>query len=79
MTTWTHFAVRENSQDLYGFTAKKERDFFELLLTVSGIGPKTAMNILSLVASETLIKAIRDGSTVHLIKVSGMAARPQRR
>lgn len=69
---WTHFAVRENSQDLYGFTSKKERDFFELLITVSGIGPKTAINILSLVASETLASAIRDGSTAHLVKVSGI-------
>ena len=71
-TIWTHLAVRENSQDLYGFISKKERDFFELLITVSGIGPKTALNILSLVASETLARAIRDGSTTHLVKVSGI-------
>lgn len=72
ITIWTHLAVRENSQDLYGFISKKDRDFFELLITVSGIGPKTALNILSLVASETLIGAIRDGSTSHLVKVSGI-------
>ncbi len=71
-TIWTHLAVRENSQDLYGFTTKKERDFFELLITISGIGPKTALNILSLVASDTLANAIRDGSTAHLVKVSGI-------
>ncbi|MEI6396583.1 MAG: Holliday junction branch migration protein RuvA [Candidatus Taylorbacteria bacterium] len=72
LAVWTHLAVRENSQDLYGFTSKKERDFFELLITVSGIGPKTALNILSLVASESLVRAIRDGSTAHLVKVSGI-------
>ncbi len=72
ITVWTHLAVRENSQDLYGFTSKKERDFFELLITVSGIGPKTALNILSLVSSQTLAGAIRDGSTAHLVKVSGI-------
>lgn len=71
-TIWTHLAVRENSQDLYGFITKKERDFFELLITISGIGPKTALNILSLVASDTLANAIRDGSTAHLVKVSGI-------
>ncbi len=72
ITVWTHLAVRENSQDLYGFISKKERDFFELLITVSGIGPKTALNILSLVSSETLAGAIREGSTAHLVKVSGI-------
>jgi len=71
-TLWTHLAVREDSQDLYGFLAKKDRDFFELLITVSGIGPKSALNILSLIASDTLANAIRTGSTVHLVKVSGI-------
>ncbi len=69
---WTHFAVREDSQDLYGFPTKKDRDFFELLITVSGIGPKSALNIMSLVASETLASAIRTGSVAHLVKVSGI-------
>jgi len=71
-TLWTHFAVREDAQDLYGFLAKKERDFFELLITVSGVGPKSALNILSLVSSETLGSAIRTGSVAHLVKVSGI-------
>lgn len=69
---WTHLAVREDAQDLYGFLAKKDRDFFELLITVSGIGPKSALNILSLIASDTLAGAIRTGSTAHLVKVSGI-------
>jgi Holliday junction DNA helicase RuvA len=69
---WTHMAVREDAQDLYGFTSKKERDFFQLLITVSGIGPKSALNILSLVSSDTLSGAIRTGSVAHLVKVSGL-------
>ena len=71
-TLWTHMAVREDSQTLYGFTSRKERDFFELLITVSSIGPKTALNILSLVSNETLASAIRSGSVAHLVKVSGI-------
>lgn len=71
-TFWTHLAIRENSHDLYGFLSKKERDFFELLITVSSIGPKTALNILSLASGETLASAIRTGSTAHLVKVSGV-------
>jgi Holliday junction DNA helicase RuvA len=72
MSFWTHMAVREDSQDLYGFLSKKERDFFQLLITVSGIGPKSALNILSLVSSDTLAGAVRTGSVAHLVKVSGL-------
>lgn len=72
ISLWIHFAVREDAQDLYGFMTKKDRDFFELLLTVSSIGPKSALNILSLVSSDTLTNAIRTGSINHLVKVSGI-------
>jgi Holliday junction DNA helicase RuvA len=69
---WTHLAVREDSQDLYGFMSKKERDFFGLLINISGIGPKTALNILSLVPDDALISAAKTGSIAHLVKVSGI-------
>ncbi len=69
---WTHQAVREDALDLYGFTAKKERDFFELLIGISGIGPKSALNILSLVSTDTLANSVRTGSVAHLVKVSGI-------
>jgi Holliday junction DNA helicase RuvA len=69
---WTYLAVREDALDLFGFPAKKEKDFFELLIGISGIGPKTALNILSIVSSDTLVSAIRSGSTAHLVKVSGI-------
>jgi Holliday junction DNA helicase RuvA len=69
---WTHQAVREDALDLYGFPARKERDFFELLIGISGIGPKSALNILSLVSVDTLANSVRTGSTAHLVKVSGL-------
>ena len=68
----THLVVREDALDLYGFVHKKEKDFFELLISISGIGPKSALNILSVVSSDTLASAIRSGSTAHLVKVSGI-------
>ena len=71
-TLWTHLAVREDALDLYGFTTKKEKEFFELLISISGIGPKSALNILSTVSSDTLVSAVRSGSTSHLVKVSGI-------
>ncbi len=69
---WTYLAVKENALDLYGFLKKEELDFFELLLSVSGIGPKSAMAILSIASLPNLRKAIATGDTGHLTKVSGI-------
>ncbi len=69
---WTYLAVRENALDLYGFSEKKELDFFELLITISGVGPKTALNILNVASVDSLRKAISSGETAHLTKVSGL-------
>lgn len=72
ITLWTYLAVREDALDLYGFTSPKEKGFFELLISISGIGPKGALNILSLVSVDTLTSSIRSGSVAHLVKVSGI-------
>jgi len=69
---WTHQAVRENSLDLYGFLEHTELEFFELLITISGIGPKSALGILSVAPLNTLYQAISSGDTSHLTKVSGI-------
>ena len=69
---WTYMAVRENALDLYGFTTKEELHFFELLITVSGIGPKSALGILSVASLSNLKQAIISGDTSHLTKVSGV-------
>jgi Holliday junction DNA helicase RuvA len=69
---WTYLAVRETALDLYGFKTKDELEFFELLLTVSGIGPKSAMAILSVATLQNLRHAISSGDTSHLTKVSGV-------
>lgn len=69
---WTYLAVRETALDLYGFQTKDELEFFELLITVSGIGPKSAMGILTLATLPNLRHAISSGDTSHLTKVSGI-------
>lgn len=69
---WTYLAVRDDAMDLYGFASKKDRELFELLISVSGIGPKSALNILSLASADTLMSAIQTGSTAHLTKMSGI-------
>jgi len=69
---WTHLAVRENSMDLYGFLEHAELNFFEMLITISGIGPKGALGILSIASIDTLKQAISSGDTTYLTKVSGI-------
>ena len=72
VSMWTHLAVRENALDLYGFTKREELRFFELLISVPGIGPKSGLAILSLATTEILQKSISSGNTSYLTKVSGI-------
>lgn len=69
---WIHHTVREDASDLYGFTTKDELNFFELLISISGIGPRTALGILNVTTVGALKKAISSGDTSYLIKVSGI-------
>ena len=69
---WTHLQVREDAMDLYGFLERKELEFFEMLISVSGIGPKGALVILGVATIETLQKAIGTGDISYLTKISGI-------
>ena len=69
---WTHLAVRETALDLYGFPVEEELRFFDLLLTVSGIGPKSALAILDIASIETLRSAITQNNAGYLTNVSGI-------
>ncbi len=72
ITLYTYHHIRENIQDLYGFENKEEQALFELLLSVSGIGPKSALGILNIANVSSLKQAIASGDTAHLTKVSGI-------
>lgn len=69
---WTHLHVREDIMDLYGFTDRNELNFFEMLIGISGIGPKGALAILGVASIETLKKAIASSDTSYLTKISGI-------
>ncbi len=69
---FTHLHVRENALELYGFGTMAELEFFEMLIGISGIGPKSAIGILSVAPLDILKRAIGAGDAVHLIKVSGI-------
>lgn len=69
---WTHLSVRENALEIYGFKEKEELDFFELLISVTGIGPKSALGILNISTINSLRKGILEGDITYLTKVSGI-------
>jgi len=69
---WTHLAVREDVLDLYGFKTEEEMHVFGLLLTVPGIGPRSALAILDIASIETLRSAISAGNASYLTNVSGI-------
>lgn len=69
---WTHLAVRETALDLYGFATRTELSLFELLLGVTGIGPKSALGILSVATPSSLKSAIAEGNIAYLTKMSGI-------
>jgi len=75
----THFLVREDSHQLYGFATDEERSVFRLLLSVSGVGPKTALTTLSGIGTAELRKAIVDGALPVLTAISGIGRKTAER
>ena len=76
---FTHFVVREDAQMMFGFAAEDERHLFRLLISVSGIGPKTAITVLSGTSLEELKKAIIDSDFAVLTTISGIGRKTAER
>lgn len=75
----TYLAVRENSLDLYGFAGAQEKELFEKFLLVSGIGPKTALHLLSLGSAQEISAAIGREDLAYLTNVSGIGRKTAER
>jgi holliday junction DNA helicase RuvA len=69
---FTHLHVREDALTLFGFQTPQERDLFHLLLSVTGVGPKVALSLLSAYPAETLKQAIATGDVDVLSRVPGI-------
>ncbi|MFA5155625.1 MAG: Holliday junction branch migration protein RuvA [Patescibacteria group bacterium] len=76
---FTHHQVREEASDLYGFKTMDDLELFELLLTVSGIGPKSALGILAIATANDIKEAIIRGDANLLTKVSGIGKKTAER
>ena len=72
---YTYHHIREQSQDLFGFSSLAAKRLFELLITVQGVGPKAALSILSLADSEVVRNAIANSDSAYVAKASGVGKR----
>ncbi len=75
----THLHVREDDLSLFGFLNEDELELFEKLISISGIGPKSAMNIMAIATVERLVAAISGGEVELLQKVSGVGKKTAER
>ena len=71
-TLHTYLAVREDAMTLYGFSEKSEKSIFQLLLTVSGVGPRMALSILSTLSGAEAMQAIHTNQPAVLSRASGV-------
>lgn len=76
---YTHHQVKEEASDLYGFAVFEELELFRLLISISGIGPKTALGIFNFCSAGDLKEAIARGEAGLLTKVSGIGAKTAER
>ena len=75
---YTHFAVSETSQQLYGFISRQDREFFRALIKVSGVGPKMAVGIMS-IDTDDIVRHIMDDNVTALVKVPGVGKKTAER
>ena len=75
----THFSVSENNQTLYGFATVKEREVFEGLTRISGIGPATAIAVLSGAGADQIIAAVVRADVAFLKKIKGIGPKTAQR
>jgi Holliday junction DNA helicase RuvA len=79
LNLFTHLHVRENELSLYGFGTPDQLALFEMLLRVSGIGPKVALKIVSIMSVEALREAIARGDAAMLMRVPGVGKKTAER
>lgn len=72
ITLFTHLVVREDSMELFGFADAKEKELFLNMISVSGVGPKTAQRILSGISPEDFLSIVARGDKAALGKIKGV-------
>lgn len=78
-TLLTHLVVREDAHSLYGFQNADEKTLFKTLIKVSGIGPRTALAILSSISTSEFLLAVQTQETARLVKIPGIGKKTAER
>lgn len=76
---YTHHVVREDAQQLFGFSRPRERDVFRMLLRVNGVGGKVALAILSGMDADSLARCVYEGDTAALVRLPGVGKKTAER
>jgi len=76
---YTHLSVKEDALDLYGFYSIAEKEMFEMLISVNGIGPKSALGILSGIQIVDLKEAIKTNNIARLVSIPGIGRKTAER
>lgn len=79
ISLYTHLAVREDAQQLYGFATRDERSLFRTLIKVNGIGPKLALTILSSMEADRFVLCIQTEDSTALCKIPGIGRKTAER
>ena len=79
VSLFIHTSVKEDSITLFGFFTKSEKEMFEFLISISGIGPKVSLGILSGISVDDLKSAISDGNVSRLIAIPGIGRKTAER
>lgn len=79
VSIFTHFVVREDAQQLFGFYTKNERHLFRTLLKVNGVGPRMALTILSSTSPEEFARAVLNNDTASLTRLPGVGKKTAER
>ena len=77
LNTYTH--IREDAMQLYGFLTQREKEIFQLLIGVSGVGPRLARNILSGIPADDLVSAVSSGDIARLKAIPGIGGKTAER
>ena len=77
LNTYTH--IREDAMQLYGFFTRREKEIFQLLIGVSGVGPRLARNILSGIPADDLVSAVSSGDIARLKAIPGIGGKTAER
>lgn len=72
ITFHTHLVIRDDAHELYGFTTTEEKDLFSTLISVSGVGPRTGLQMLMLYPMNDLVRAIKNGDAKAISLVPGI-------